>query len=123
MRGSSAVQQQHTDSYHTQARVPARTTSLSQHMHMDGVTGCTSVPCTCMASSPSLLLPFSRWIPEFVRDADVLHKLLSVSGVAFYLDESRGKRSTPASIASAAAAGSVAASPYVRQAGCLPPVP
>ena len=71
--------------------------------------------------SPSLLLlPFRRWIPEFVRDADILHKLLSVSGVAFYLDESRGKRSTPASIASAAAAGSVAASPYVCQVGSTP---
>lgn len=83
--------------------------------------GCTSCPCTCMAFSPSLLLPFRRWIPEFVRDADILHKLLSVSGVAFYLDESRGKRSTPASIASAAAAGSVAASPYVCQAALRAP--
>ncbi len=116
VRGRAA----HKDCCRGQARVPAHTTSLSHHMHTDGVKGCTSCPCTCMAFSPFSLLPLRRWIPEFVRDADVLHKLLSVSGVAFYLDESRGKRSTPASIASAAAAGSVAASPYVCLAGSTP---
>ncbi len=54
------------------------------------------------------MCPHASWIPEFTRESDILYKLLSITGVAVYLDEAKGRRA-----GAAAGAGAVAsATPF-----------
>jgi vacuolar protein sorting-associated protein 13A/C len=53
-----------------------------------------------------LLSTNSRWSPEFVRDADVLYKVLSVTGLSVYIDDTRARRTPAGSVMSAAVTSS-----------------
>ncbi len=69
----------------------------------------TAVSCVCTLANGCF---YVRWTPGFVRDAEVLHKILNVSGLSVYIDP--GGRGRPPAVD--VAPGSPAAAPP-------PPVP